>query len=140
MLAIRYRGQAFEVDVPLEDWDGPIDLTAVAEAFHVTHQRRYGHATRSAPVELVTVRVKATLPRRLTLPPPDHAPGRDPGAGDMPGRALPGMTYVHRDDITEAVAGPVVVEEETSTTWVPAGWMARVEEHGHLMITRGGRG
>ena len=140
VLAVRYRGQAFEVDVPLEDWDGPIDLAVVAEAFHAAHERRYGHATRSAPVELVTVRVKATLPRRLTLPPPDRAPGPNAGAGDMPGRARLRTTYVHRDDITDAVAGPVVVEEETSTTWVPAGWTARVEEHGHLMIMRGGRG
>lgn len=140
VLAMRYRGQAFEVDVPLGDWGGPIDLTAVAEAFHATHERRYGHAARSAPVELVTVRVKATLPRRLTLPPPDRSASRNAGAGGMPGRALPGTAYVHRDDITDAVAGPVVIEEATSTTWVPAGWTARVEEHGHLMITRSERG
>jgi N-methylhydantoinase A len=139
VLAVRYRGQAFEVDVPLEDWAGPIDLAEVAEAFHVIHERRYGHATRSAPVELVTVRVKAILPRQPALP-SDRAPGPNGRPEDIPGHAHPGAAYVHRDGIVNAVEGPAVIEEETSTTWVPAGWTARAEEHGHLMITRSERG
>jgi N-methylhydantoinase A len=46
--ALRYRGQSFELAVPLGD-----DL---AERFHELHERRYGYADRGRAIELVAVR------------------------------------------------------------------------------------
>src|SRR5207248_2740534 len=46
---LRYRGQSFELTVPL----GPGDL---AERFHGAHEDRYGYAERARPIELVAVR------------------------------------------------------------------------------------
>jgi N-methylhydantoinase A len=51
---LRYRGQSFELTVPL----GP-DL---AERFHAAHEERFGHADRARPVELVAVRTAEIRP------------------------------------------------------------------------------
>jgi N-methylhydantoinase A len=46
--SLRYRGQSFELTIPL----GP----ELEEGFHRAHEERYGYADRNRPVELVTVR------------------------------------------------------------------------------------
>ena len=57
---LRYRGQSFELTVPLQP--------RLAEAFHAAHEARYGYADRERPVELVAVRtaeVRRAPPLRL---------------------------------------------------------------------------
>ena len=51
---LRYRGQSFELTVPLGG-----DL---AERFHRAHEERYGYADRARVVELVTVRTADVTP------------------------------------------------------------------------------
>jgi N-methylhydantoinase A len=51
---LRYAGQSFELNVPLQD-----DL---AEAFHRAHEELYGFAERDRPVELVAVRTADVKP------------------------------------------------------------------------------
>jgi N-methylhydantoinase A len=79
---LRYRGQSFELTVPLQ-----ADLAA---AFHRAHEERYGYADEAREVELVAVRTAETVPG------PDI--GRI-GKGQAPGRVrgpdlveLPGAT------------------------------------------------
>jgi N-methylhydantoinase A len=58
---LRYRGQSFELTVPL----GP----GLAERFHKAHEERYGSADRSREIELVAVRTADVRPGpELTLP------------------------------------------------------------------------
>jgi N-methylhydantoinase A len=58
---LRYRGQSFELAVPLGG-----DL---AERFHRAHEERYGYADRSREIELVAVRTAEVVPRpELALP------------------------------------------------------------------------
>jgi N-methylhydantoinase A len=51
---LRYAGQSFELNVPLQD-----DL---AEAFHRAHEELYGFAERDRPIELVAVRTAEVKP------------------------------------------------------------------------------
>lgn len=51
---LRYRGQSFELTVPLD--------ADPAEAFHRAHEQRYGYADRSRPLELVAVRTADVTP------------------------------------------------------------------------------
>ena len=37
---------------------------------------------------------------------------------------------------TETYDGPLVIEEESSTTVVPPGHRTRLDEHGNMLITR----
>jgi len=67
---LRYRGQSFELTVPLGG-----DL---AEAFHRAHEARYGYADRSQEIELVAVRTAQVRPGpALELPggPPERLSG-----------------------------------------------------------------
>jgi N-methylhydantoinase A len=67
---LRYRGQSFELTVPLGD-----DL---AERFHRAHEERYGYADRGREVELVAVRTAEVVPGpELELPggEPQHVSG-----------------------------------------------------------------
>jgi N-methylhydantoinase A len=59
---LRYRGQSFELAVPLGG-----DLVA---DFHRAHEERYGHADRTRPIELVAVRTADIRPGpEIILPP-----------------------------------------------------------------------
>jgi N-methylhydantoinase A len=51
---LRYRGQSFELTVPLQD-----DLAA---AFHRAHEERYGYADLAREIELVAVRTAEVVP------------------------------------------------------------------------------
>jgi N-methylhydantoinase A len=51
---LRYRGQSFELTVPLGD--------RLADRFHDAHEERYGYADRERPIELVSVRTAAVRP------------------------------------------------------------------------------
>ena len=59
---LRYRGQSFELTVPLQP--------GLADAFHRAHEARYGYADRGRDIELVAVRTADVQPAPpLTLPP-----------------------------------------------------------------------
>ena len=51
---LRYRGQSFELTVPIQP--------GLAEAFHRLHEQRYGYADRDREIELVAVRWADTTP------------------------------------------------------------------------------
>ena len=52
---LRYKGQSFELAVPLHAPD-------LAEAFHAAHEERYGYCDRSRAIELVAVRTAEITP------------------------------------------------------------------------------
>jgi len=54
---LRYRGQSFELTVPLGG-----SRADLAERFHRAHEERYGYADRARPVELVAVRTAEARP------------------------------------------------------------------------------
>ena len=67
---LRYRGQSFELAVPLGD--------GLAERFHRAHEERYGYADRGREIELVAVRTAEVVPGpELELPggEPQHLSG-----------------------------------------------------------------
>ena len=67
---LRYRGQSFELTVPIQP--------GLVEAYHRAHEERYGYADRGREVELVAVRTAETSPGpEFELPPgqPVHVEG-----------------------------------------------------------------
>ncbi len=78
---LRYRGQSFELTVPL----GP----GLADRFHRAHEERYGYADRGREVELVAVRTAEVVPGpELELPSgkPERASG--PALVELDGSTL----------------------------------------------------
>src|SRR5919204_477498 len=78
---LRYRGQSFELTLPLED-----DLE---NAFHRAHEERYGFADRERTVELVAVRTAEVRPAAdVELPGGDRQVASGPVRIDLAGATL----------------------------------------------------
>lgn len=136
---MRYRGQGFEVSVDLPDEDP--SMAALIDRFHSVHRRRYGHAGIGRPVQVVTLRLTVTKPRPATaLPRVESKPARHPLKRQViEGGVSVTAPFVHRSSLVagEKLAGPAVVEDDTSTIFVPTGWVAVVDEHTNVTLERG---
>ncbi|HUF93677.1 MAG TPA: hydantoinase/oxoprolinase family protein, partial [Candidatus Limnocylindria bacterium] len=140
-LDLRYRGQAFELNVAVDD---ALDLDVIEAAFHVQHRGAYGHASPGAVVELVNARLAA----HGVVPKP--APERYRSTSTSMDAALVERRSVwfdgaphdcpvwERERLPEGAAlrGPAIVEEFGATTVVPPGWNGVVDEHGNLRLER----
>ena len=129
---LRYRGQSYEINVPVHG-----DL---GSAFRRTHRRRYGYASRSEPIELVTVRLVARVPRRAFVP----RPPRDVQPLVRTRRVLfedgwqEARVYARASlPVGFAAVGPAIVEEDYATTLVPPGASFRVDGLGLLDVEVG---
>jgi N-methylhydantoinase A len=127
---LRYRGQSFELTVPL---DAATDARALAALFHAAHERSFGHADPGAPVQVVSLRASATraaapiaLPRTDAVPHPAHPTGRVRlcVAGDWQDAALFDRAAL---DPGAEFTGPAIVAQADCTILVPAGWRACVD-------------
>jgi len=75
---LRYRGQSFELTVPLGD-----DL---AERFHAAHEERYGYADRAHAIELVAIRTaEISAGPELELVPPEPLKVSGPAVLELDG-------------------------------------------------------
>jgi len=78
---LRYRGQSFELTVPLGD--------ELAERFHRAHEERYGYADRGREVELVAVRTAEVVPGpELELPSGEPERASGPALVELDGSTL----------------------------------------------------
>jgi len=126
---LRYRGQSYEINVPARG-----DLAA---AFRREHRRRYGYAAREEPIELVTVRLVARVPRPIRRPRIHPSRGR-------PSRHRPVLfddgwleTSMHDRgslDMGSEIEGPAILEEDHATTVIPPDGRVRVLPFGILEI------
>ncbi|MCB0162417.1 MAG: hypothetical protein KDD83_29970, partial [Caldilineaceae bacterium] len=83
---MRYRGQSYELTVPLTLPLAAESVTQAAADFHAMHAQRYGYAMEHETVEVVTVRLLATAPgARPALP--VHAPPKNPERAPAPIRS-----------------------------------------------------
>jgi N-methylhydantoinase A len=136
---MRYRGQGFEVTVDLPD--GPdTAVAALVEHFHQVHGRRYGHSEAGRPVQLVTIRLTVAKPRpAIALPRIDVDASLPAHEREIvEGGKVVTATFRHRRRLAvgEKLPGPAVIEDDTSTTFVPSGWVADVDTHTNLILER----
>jgi N-methylhydantoinase A len=131
---LRYRGQSFELTVPADDLDG------LAARFAVAHRRRYGFEMRDATVQVVSVRVTATVP--VPRPSLARAEPADDAAGSSRRAYFDGVW--HDVDVLRSgsltvgllIEGPSIVEFPEATCVVRPGWRARVDAAGALVLER----
>ena len=125
---LRYAGQAFELTVPGEQEPDPDDLR---RAFDEAHEERYGYSDDDAPLELVTVRVAAALPK-TDVPPTEGADAEDRGERDGWFDGEQRSMKVARG-VPGDLAGPAVIELPESTVVVPPGWAVSATNGGLKM-------
>ncbi len=140
-LDMRYVGQAFELSVAFDERFASME--DVERAFYAAHERRYAHAT-ADPAEIVSLRVSAygsvPKPRPHRLPPaggPTTAARTEVRPVYFDGTALPTDVYA-RDRLPagQPLPGPALIEESGTTTVVPPGFRALVDDWGHLLLER----
>jgi N-methylhydantoinase A len=131
---LRYGGQSFELMVDADN------LGKLAERFHATHERRYGYRMEEESVELVNLRLTATVPvekPELREPEPegDAETGRREANFDGEWREVPVLDR-DRMGAGSGVEEPAVVEFAESTCVVRPGWRGAVDEVGNLILEK----
>jgi N-methylhydantoinase A len=139
---LRYRGQAFELLVPLDAI--PRDdagLAALCARFHALHRQRFSFDDPDETVELVTMRLAAVGVLG------GIAAGSAPSAG--PATTLRERQIHLNGAWTQApvyeqgrlgsgteIAGPAIIEQAYTTLIIPAGWRVAVRPTGDLVAAR----
>ena len=138
---MRYGGQSYEIAVALPEPDGAFRLRVV-DAFTETYQRIYGYSDRSAPVELVNARayVIGTTPKPQLLAAPGGDGARPQGARRIRfGGAHHEAAVYERRELAPGttLAGPAIVLQYDTTTFVPPGCRLEVDRLGNLVGAQG---
>lgn len=143
-LDLRYVGQEYTltVAVPVKGDVLAASPAEVAASFRRDYERAFGHSVDS-PVQILSVRaiLRSPLPRRAPQRPATPAAGRA-GRREIEaysftaGRRLP-FAVLERDGLAAGatLTGPALLLEETTTTYLDAGFEARVHENGTLFLT-----
>ena len=136
---MRYRGQSYEVSVPVTSLQSDADLAALAERFHDAHQRRYGHMAQSEAVEIVNFEVTAvgTIPKPQfqKLAPQERRPKPHETRTAYFGPSEENKVPVFRRSALQpgaVIDGPAIIDEKTSTVVLYTGQRAVVD--GYLNI------
>ena len=140
---MRYVGQAYELEVPI-----PVPVTRerlpeILAAFHAVHERVYGYGRPQQPAEFVNFRAVHTYP----LPQPAVTPAAPSGGsvadaclGERPayfGKFVSTAIYERaRLPRGARLPGPAIVEQSDTTTVIPPGVTALVDEAGSLRLRR----
>jgi N-methylhydantoinase A len=129
---LRYRGQSYELTVPLQ--------ADFIEAFHKTHEQRYGYANRGRDVELVNVRTaffgRTDKPK---LRKAQKQRGRPVKIATQQvwinGRKEPAAIYDRAQlGFGHTIKGPAIIGEYSSTTLVPPGFRCIVDAYLNLVL------
>ncbi|AWB82380.1 hydantoinase [Corynebacterium yudongzhengii] len=134
----RYVGQSYELTIPLaENWQRQ------RAAFDDAHEQRYGFGDEDASMEIITVRLSATIAQ----PPAATEKLREVSAGDITpidhrevyisGKWQTVPIFERRDIPTEHVLyGPAIINQFDSTTYIRPDQQCRCDEFGFLHLTR----
>ena len=135
---LRYRGQGYELNIPL--------TSNLLRDFEQEHHRRYGYSYADREIELVTLRLRATLKSSKTHVGPDAFVR--PGRANL-SRVSPPVAPVRfedkklktqilsREDLRpgKKYKGPAIVTEYSATTVIPPGHRFHIDGAGNLLIS-----
>ncbi|PYX86357.1 MAG: hypothetical protein DMG68_15640, partial [Acidobacteria bacterium] len=134
---LRYQGQGYELNIPLTD----LNPAKFLRAFHRGHQRRYGYSHPERDLELVTLRLRGSLPSmvRSTAKPKFEQKRVDSGLR-MDGVYFDGRSrrtaILSRESLVAGrkYRGPAVVTEYSATTLAPPQSEFVMDGAGNLLI------
>ncbi len=147
---LRYVGQGYELKIPFAvGVIGKRELEEIWKRFHEAHEREYGHAFPSNPIEIVNVRVigvgqmpkitKLAAPEGATLEKARVRTGQCVFRIDGELRSFETSFYRrHLLPVGQVFTGPAIVLQKDSTTVVPPGCSAINDPAGNLILTIAG--
>jgi N-methylhydantoinase A len=140
---LRYKGQEhwLSIEVPFGAAGVEGTVASIGDTFRAEYRRAFGN-TMNDEVEVVSVRgtVRVPLPRREVRF--EHHPVK---AGEtqtvdafsfIEGKRLP-FKIVPRNTMDGTLAGPAIITEGSTTTYLDAGWSARIGSVGEIIMERG---
>jgi N-methylhydantoinase A/oxoprolinase/acetone carboxylase beta subunit len=130
---MRYRGQSYELEVPL--------TPDFIDRFHAAHRRTFGHNAPGADVEVVNLRLRASSPQAAAPIPRIRAAERRAPAPISRAQVLVGVRpaaapVYDRDSIGAGarIRGPAIVVELSSTLYLAPEFMMRADDFGNLRL------
>ena len=132
---VRFRGQGYELNIPY--------TPRLIQTFHAEHTRRYGYAYENREVELVTLRLRATVKSAQST---TAARARSPIVPRRPASREQATIIINGKPARAAIydrnrlssgkkhTGPAIVTEYSATTWVPRGKRFWRDRAGNLLI------
>ena len=135
---MRYGEQVFEITVPLDDV--PRTRAAIEAAFHEAHERLYTYALRDQDAVLVNAGV-SVIGRLPAAPNAARGAAKAPSAPKAHRQVfLAGWTEIPVHDFAalaaeQTVAGPAIIESDTTTVLLRRRETARFDPRGWLDIT-----
>lgn len=136
----RYRGQSYELAVPLALPVSGESLSRARAAFHALHRARYGLTDEARAVEAVTLRLRVR--RAANLPVETAAPERAHGATPIGTKSVRfadsalQTALFERENFSPGARfrGPSMVFQFDTTIVVPPNWSARVDGWRNLWL------
>lgn len=132
---LRYRGQSFELTVEADA------LQKLEERFHAAHEQRYGYRMEDEALELVNLRLVATV--AVQKPDLDEPELRDGVKAERRKANFDGewknVPVLDREAMGRGsgVEGPAIVEFREATCVVRPGWSGAVDGVGTLVLEKG---
>ena len=140
---VRYKGQSYELSIPYPQTDDRAELMdMVTESFLAAHEHAYGFAARGQSIEIVNLRLQASgaVPRPRT-----KKLGRRSGSTERARKETRSVVFpTHSTECAiydryelgagDPIGGPAIIEESDSTTLVPLGYTATVDNLANLHI------
>lgn len=140
-VTMRYRGQAFEIEVPFTP---ETTMEAVVSQFHSLHEKRYGYANPGRQTEAVQLLLRAIGRTEKPMLPQQRDAGdswpRPHATSNTLFDGQPRATSVFRPDEIEPGnrgQGPAIVLSGDSTALIPPGWEWRMDGRRALILQKG---
>lgn len=136
---LRYQGQEYSINVPIEDDDSVDDIL---QRFHALYERRYGHSQPESETEIISLRLAATGQFEHGSAAEFKAEEGDPQVGTRD-VIFDGATHktpiIKRARLAPGspIASPAIVEEESATTVVPPGYTITIDKFGNMLVAAG---
>jgi N-methylhydantoinase A len=138
---MRYVGQSHELTVAVTSPNRAAPRS-LRDAFHESHERRYGYRQPQAAVEIVTIRLAAVAP--VMLPPLEKRALRESNAqAAIVGTKMAWFderpwttTLYNRDRLQpgDRFNGPAIVFQYDTTTVIPPAWQAAVDGYRNIVL------
>jgi N-methylhydantoinase A len=141
---MKYEGQVSELTVYLPPGTvTPENLKKLSDSFEEEHERTYGYRT-DAPFQLVNLRViarglskESRIPDQLDIPSTTNGVQSERPVYFGPGHGFIDAPIISRGSLSDkAMSGPLIIEEYDSTTVVPPGWKASIDQWRDVVLDR----
>ena len=135
---IRFQGQSFELRVSIDEpWSSEGSLHELRIRFERDYERSYGQgAGPDDPIEVIAIRLVGRIKPQhpVAFRPAERPVSMDARRQACFGGRMLDTPVVSRQSLTSSARGPLLIDEYDSTTVVPPGMSACLDEHDNILL------